>query len=222
MIVLGIETSSRWSGVALAGPDGPIGSMHLAEGGRTEHIHLLMVRLVEAAGFGPKGIDGVAVSLGPGSFTGLRIGLGAAKGLALGRGIPIVGLPLAPILAGAAAPWEGRTAVWIDAGRGEVWGALFRAGEEVSPGRTGPPEGHLRAFGEGEVSFVGSGAKRYRLLVEKRLGARARFADGGTSTSVAIGVALAGRRRLSIGGGDRPDDLEPLYLRDAVARRPGA
>lgn len=221
MIVLGIETSSRWSGVALAGPDGLLGAFHLQEGGRTEHLHLLTVRLFEAAGLAPGSIGGVAVSLGPGSFTGLRIGLGAAKGLALAGGCRVVGIPLPPVLAEAALPWRGETAVWIDAGRGEVHGTLFRNGVEIEAGRTGRPESLLGREGEGEVLFVGGGAVRYRGAIEERLGPRALFLGGRRNYPDAARIALRGYGRLAEEGeGDDVDRLEPLYLRGADAARP--
>ena len=218
MIVLGIETSSRWSGVALSGEDGPLGEFHLHEGGRTEHIHLLMVRLLEAAGLTPRSIGGVAVSLGPGSFTGLRIGLGAAKGISLATGNPVVGVPLVPLLAEAVLPWEGETAVWIDAGRGEVFGALYRRGEEVEAGRTAPPEDHLRRLAAGETVFVGTGALRYREKVEGALGGRARYLERRRSLPDASRVARWGRELLLSGAADGIDDLEPLYIREVDAR----
>jgi len=221
MIVLGIDTSSRWSGVALAGEEGLIGEFHLSEGGRTEHLHLLTVRLFEAAGMAPGSMGGIAVSLGPGSFTGLRIGLGAAKGLALASGCPVVGLPIAPVLASSAGPWEGETAVWIDAGRGEVYGALYRRGEETAPGETSKPERQIERIGNGEVFFLGSGADRYRGRIEESLGGRARFAPWENVVPGASLVALHGFRRLAAGESDRIDDLEPLYLRDADARPGG-
>ncbi len=218
MIVLGIETSSRWSGVALTAEKGPLGEFHLQEGGRTEHLHLLMVRLVEAAGLTPLSIGGVAVSLGPGSFTGLRIGIGAAKGISLATGCPVVGVPLVPLLAEAVIPWEGETAVWIDAGRGEVFGALYRMGEEASAGRTAPPEEHLRRLGRGETLFVGTGALRYRDLVEQEMGGRARFLERRRSFPDASRVARWGRELLLSGAADGIDNLEPLYLREVDAR----
>ncbi|MFH1679731.1 MAG: tRNA (adenosine(37)-N6)-threonylcarbamoyltransferase complex dimerization subunit type 1 TsaB [Candidatus Eisenbacteria bacterium] len=218
MIVLGIETSSRWAGVALAGPEGPIGEFHLWEGGRTEHIHLLTVRLLDAAGIDPAAVGGVAVSLGPGSFTGLRIGLGEAKGLSLATGCRVVGVTLPPLLAEGALPWEGEIAVWVDAGRGEVHGTVFLEGAELEAGRTARPEEELERVGTGEVLFVGTGALRYRSLIGERLGARARFLEGRRNFPDAGSVAARGSARLLSGESDPIDDLEPLYLRGAEAR----
>jgi tRNA threonylcarbamoyladenosine biosynthesis protein TsaB len=219
MIVLGIETSSRWSGVALAGPEGPIGASHLWEGGRTEHLHLLIVRLVEAAGLTPASIGGVACSLGPGSFTGLRIGLAAAKGIALAAGSPVVGVPLPPLQAESAGPWDGETAVWIDAGRGEVHATSFAGGKEILPGWTGSPEAELERIGSGEVLFTGTGAVRYRRFLEERLGSRARVLDDRRCLPDATLLALRGWMRLCAGERDEIDALEPLYLRGAEARQ---
>ncbi len=222
MIVLGIETSARWSGVALAGEEGVIGAFELQHGGRTEHLHRLMTALFADAGVVHANIAGVAVSTGPGSFTGLRIGLGAAKGFCLASGAPIVGVPLLPLLVARAGPWNGTVAAWIDAGRGEVYGAFHHgaAAGRPSPG-TAPFERFLEEAANGdEVLFVGSGAVRYREEIENRLGDAALFLDGCGNEPSAADVALAGRHRLLSGEQDDLDDLEPIYLRHADAKLP--
>jgi tRNA threonylcarbamoyladenosine biosynthesis protein TsaB len=222
MIVLGIETSSRWSGAALVGPKGSIGAFHLREGGRTEHLHVLMIRLLDAAGIAVDAIGGLAVSLGPGSFTGLRIGIGAAKGFSLATGRPVVGVRLTRALAEAAEPWDGETAVWVDAGRGEVYGALFRSGEETGPGETSAPAAQIARLSDGPVCFVGTGALRHRSFVEERLGSRARFLEEARSYPDARRIAELGAVRLLAGESDPIDSLEPLYVRGADARLGGA
>ncbi len=223
MIVLGIETSAKWAGAALAGESGLLGVIERLDGGRTEQLQAILEDLFSGAGIAPADLDGVAVSLGPGSFTGLRIGLGAAKGVSLARGCPLVGVRLLPILARNVEPWEGLVSPWIDVGRGEVFGGAFRSGQEVAPAETRSPADHLRSIGEegDPVLFVGSGSAKYRTLIEEIIGSRARFAEETRSLPSAGQIALTGRNRILSGLTDSLDDLEPLYARLADAKLPG-
>ncbi len=221
MIVLGIETSARWGGAALADESGLLGQFELRHGGRTEHLHSILKRLVAEAGLGQDDIGAVAVSVGPGSFTGLRIGLCAAKGFCLASDCPIVAVPLVPLLVARAAPWSGAVAAWIDAGRGEVYGALFEPDAAATVSRTLPLSDHLASVGEtADLLFVGSGAVRYRDEITQRFAGRAVFLEGGRNEPSAGDVALCGLAKLRNGGGDSIDDLEPIYLREADAKLP--
>lgn len=221
MIVLGIETASRWGGAALAGEEGLIGCFEVEHGGRTEHFHSIVSRLCRETGVGRRSIGGVAVSTGPGSFTGLRIGLGAAKGIALAGGAPIVGVPLLPLLFERAALWSGGVAAWIDAGRREVYGTCRDGqGDEEAPS-TLPVAEQLARVGRGEVLFIGSGARRYEETIVAALGERAVIAPAHRCEPSAAEVALRGYDLLRRGSGDPLDDLEPIYLRGADAKLPG-
>src|SRR5262245_52075822 len=79
-----------------------------------------------AAGVGLRQLDLLAVSIGPGSFTGLRIGLSVAKGLALATGLPVVGVPTLEAYALHVGPRPGLICPVLDARKGEVYGAVFR------------------------------------------------------------------------------------------------
>jgi hypothetical protein len=99
-----------------------------------------------------------------------------------------------------------------------VHGTVFRGGTETGAGRTASPETEIERLGGEEVLFVGTGALRYRPLVEDRLGPRARFLEGRRNFPDAGRVAARGAERLRIGASDPIDDLVPLYLRGAEAR----
>jgi tRNA threonylcarbamoyladenosine biosynthesis protein TsaB len=169
---------------------------------------------------------GIAVSLGPGSFTGLRIGLAMAKGLARGWGASIAGVPTLEALATMAWPSPYRICPLLDARKGEVYGAVYRGDQACGPVAEGPflaaaPQDFLKAVAAPAL-FLGSGAALYRDLIVDVLGSRAHFLVPNPLSARASMVAVLGARRLGIHGPDRIEDLEPLYLRPSEAElRPG-
>lgn len=130
MIVLGIETAGPHGSVALLEPDAPGGAkvtqtVLTATRQLGAELAPTIQRMLRAAGLGPKRPpDLVAVDVGPGSYTGLRIGLAAAKGLAFAWGRPLLGIPAVDALE-AQAPQKGRVVVAMDASRGQVYAASF-------------------------------------------------------------------------------------------------
>jgi tRNA threonylcarbamoyladenosine biosynthesis protein TsaB len=148
--------------------------------------------LLAAAGLDPRELDGVVVGTGPGSFTGIRIGLATARGLALGLELPVAGVS-------TLRAYEGGSPV-IDARRGEV----FAEGPTV-----GPP-GALDVAGE---RLVGDGAVRYRALFEER---GAEVPPDGDRAHLPSATLLAARA----GAFGPADGLAPLYVRAPDARPP--
>lgn len=134
MIVLGIETATAACGVALVGADGLLGTIQIAA--RLVHSERL-VPMIDAlfaeSGVRRTDLQGVAVSQGPGSFTGLRIGVTTAKAIALALGLPVVGVPTLAALAANAGPAAGLVWPAIVAKRDEVYGAVYAGGEEPRP-----------------------------------------------------------------------------------------
>src|SRR5688572_26806657 len=127
MRVLAVDTSTMAGGVALLEDDRVVGESLLDV--RTTHSERLMLAIDRAltdAGWRPASVDGLAVAIGPGSFTGLRIGLAAVKGLALALACPIAGVPTLDAMA-AGLPWASRPVCPIlDARRDEVYASLYR------------------------------------------------------------------------------------------------
>ncbi len=166
------------------------------------------------------------MSLGPGSFTGLRVGLSFAKGIALANGARMVGVPTLEALAHEAPARFAFVAVVCDARRGETYAAAFRRGarslERVAPDVALSPE-HAAAWVaarlEGESAIlVGDAPERYPesfAALRRRL-AIATFEEIHPSGSM---VALLGERRLRRGESDRLEALVPLYVRASAAER---
>lgn len=138
MIVLGLETSSRICSVGLAGDRGPSDVLSLDAGSvHSEKLLTLIGTLLTTHSMSLKSIDAIAVSSGPGSFTGLRIGFSAAKGLCRSMGKPLV-----VVSTFEAVVWSvlrtrtlsGNIIVALDAKKGDFYVGTFRqAGREVNP-----------------------------------------------------------------------------------------
>lgn len=127
MRVLAVDTSTMAGGVALLDDTRVVGESLLDV--RTTHSERLMLavdRVLADAGWGARDLDGLAVAVGPGSFTGLRIGLAAVKGLALAIDRPIAAVPTLDAMA-AGLPWASRPVCPVlDARKGEVYACLYR------------------------------------------------------------------------------------------------
>jgi tRNA threonylcarbamoyladenosine biosynthesis protein TsaB len=224
--ILGIETATFCGGVALLSDDRLIGSLTLNS--RETHSGRLLAaieRLQAEAAIGLDRLDAIAVSIGPGSFTGVRIGLSSAKGLAAAHGLPLVGVSTLEALAVRVGRDARLVCPVIDARRKEVFAAAWRwaEGDEVpdpviAPGVM-PIERFLEGLG-GACLFAGDGALHYRDRIEAALGDRAAFAPPHRMLPSAEEVAWLGLRRFARGESDDPATLEPVYIRPSDARLP--
>lgn len=126
MIVLGIETATSIASVGITDADQVVTVQSSPKGGSHARTLLPLIETALAdAGLGLSDLGLIAVSIGPGSFTGLRIGLSVAKGLALATGLPVVPVPTLEAYAYGALPREGLVCPVLDARKGEVYGAVF-------------------------------------------------------------------------------------------------
>jgi len=171
MIVVALDTASpaTVAGVLLA--DGRVVEARddPPAGSRGEHAARLLPLIEQArvqAGIEWSDVDRIAVGVGPGGFTGLRIGIATARALAQGHGLPLVGVGS---LAALAAAGEGTVAAVLDARRGEVFAGVWRAGSELMAPAALAPEAlaeRLAAL-EAPVQAVGDGAVRFRAELER-------------------------------------------------------
>jgi len=217
MIVLGIDTATPGLGVALAGPDGLIAETTVQVGLRHSQGLLPTVDwMLRTAGLGVGDLGAVAVTIGPGSFTAVRIGLNTAKGICMGRGIPLVGISTLAAAAGRfpCAPWP--VVPWLDAKKREVYAGCYdTAGRRpiaIEPDAVVAPEEWLAAH-PGPALFLGDGAAIYRELIIGRVGERAHFAPEWTPMASSAIVAIWGRERALAGDVLDPDSAAPAYLR---------
>ena len=167
MVALGIDTSTPAGSIGLAEGDSLQGEIRLAAGGQHQERLLRGVdALLDLLGMPVESVGVIAVALGPGSFTGLRVGIATAKGLALARGIPAYGLST---LAAMALHFRKRglpIAPVIDAGRREVYAALFRVEDgtlrTIREEKAEPPEEFFASLPPEPILLCGDGVRRYR------------------------------------------------------------
>jgi tRNA threonylcarbamoyladenosine biosynthesis protein TsaB len=233
-VILGIDTATVTASAALVedgrlvleelrfAPD-PGGSV--GRGNHAETLLPLIEALLRKAGVSLPAVAALAVSLGPGSFTGLRIGLSTVKGLAFGWEIPVVGVPTLPAVASRVTDWEGLICPLLDARKKEVYAALFRRRgavlERVSEDFASSPSTVIEKVavlnGNEPCLFIGDGIKSYGELIAKALGGRSRLTLGEGYPSVASAVARLAEPRLTKGDYDPIGALVPLYLRPSEA-----
>jgi tRNA threonylcarbamoyladenosine biosynthesis protein TsaB len=193
-----------------------------------EHCERLLVGLdgvLADLGLRSADLGGIAVTVGPGSFTGLRIGVAAAQGLALAQGLPIVGISSLEALAHGAAGWWGPLVPCLDARRGEVYFCACHAGADgielltadaVLPARDVAPSLPF-ALADGErVLVIGDAAESLASALEGA-GITTRHAADLDRYPRAAHVAILGSRRLAAGQGVGPEEIEPIYLRRSDA-----
>ena len=218
MLILGIETATARVGCAIGGHEGVLALFEVTRGRR--HAEVLAPAIeaaLERAAIGINEIGCVAVDVGPGLFTGLRVGIATAKSLAHALRVPVIGIPSLDLLAFPLRHSRRGIVAVIDARRGEVYSARYRAVPggvqrlvEPSVGSADDVAADLDASGD-EVLLVGDGALRYREVLGKVK--RAELADPWLAyPSAAPLVQLAHARAL------REEwvnhwELEPLYLR---------
>jgi tRNA threonylcarbamoyladenosine biosynthesis protein TsaB len=220
---LAIDTATAIASVA-AGEPPDARSSTLLEGPRTHASGIveLIDRTLRAGGTALADLAGVVVADGPGSFTGLRIGWAAAKGLAQEREIPIVAIPALAAAAASAAAVLGAVpiAACFDALRGQVFGAVYvlrldRLEVVVAPG-IWTPEDLIAASPERPRAAVGDGAMRYAAALEQWTGARPLDVRALRPTAASL-LALVPRagvaRRI-----EDPATAEPDYGRPAEAQ----
>ncbi|MBQ4641881.1 MAG: tRNA (adenosine(37)-N6)-threonylcarbamoyltransferase complex dimerization subunit type 1 TsaB [Oscillospiraceae bacterium] len=128
MLILAFETSAKAASVALTENGKLLGESYQNTG--LTHSQTLMVMaedLLRTCGKTPRQVDAVAVAAGPGSFTGVRIGVAAAKGFAWGRQIPCYGVSTLEAMAAGLGVWDGYVVPTMDARRNQTYAAIFRA-----------------------------------------------------------------------------------------------
>jgi tRNA threonylcarbamoyladenosine biosynthesis protein TsaB len=174
--------------------------------------------LLEGLGLAPGDVDGYAVAAGPGSFTGLRVGIGTVQGLALAADRPCAAVSALDALAALAAGTSDCVVAVMEAHRGEVFGGVYDAsGHPRGEPQAMPLAGLLEQVPEA-AAFIGDGVERYRAAI---LAARPRAVFPDRSLFLAATIARLGEAILSEGRGVAASELRPLYLREASIRKPG-
>ena len=225
MILLALETATSTCGAAVLDDDTVVAEAHLHRPRvHAERLTPLVEDLLGHAGVATEALDAVAASMGPGSYTGLRIGVSTAKGWALAADAAFVGVPTleayAAQLRPVAAPGDVVCAL-LDARRDEVYAGAYRRttdGMDQHASTTALPVDDLPGWVgtvDGRLWLVGDGAPKSQAAL------------GGTSASIVLPadktppsagwVARCGRQRLEAHGPDDVATVEPLYVKDVHA-----
>lgn len=228
MLVLALDTTTRWGSHALV-RDGLVVVEGVGDASRAhaERLPAEVLALVSDQGLGLGDIDLFAVASGPGSFTGLRIGIASMQGLAFAVDRPIVGVSALDALARSALPHllanSDHVGVWMDGQRGEVFAASYVVHRGVDGVVTVEPAGEAVVGMPADIAlqwaergvcgavFVGDGAVRYRDTINGAEGLAALVVD--PVPSIAPDVAALAAERFAGGGTFHPHAIVPVYVR---------
>jgi tRNA threonylcarbamoyladenosine biosynthesis protein TsaB len=219
MRLLALDTTARAGSVALA-IDGHIVEARRGDSSRThgERLPGEILDLLSRHALQPAGIDVYAVAAGPGSFTGLRVGIACIQGFALANARPVVPVSAFEALEHIARNDAGDafTFAWIDAQRGEVFGALYRHGSMIDAPIVAPPESVIEAWWPrvltSPVLAIGDGAARYVDLLRTTVGDQLRTFDP-LDPVLAPAIAKIASARADAGQTIAPHAIVPIYVR---------
>ena len=223
MLILAFETSAKAASVALMEGTKLLGESYQNTG--LTHSQTLMVMaegVLKQCGKTAQDVQAVAVAEGPGSFTGVRIGVAAAKGFAWGKEIPCYGVSTLEAMAESLGVYEGYVCACMDARRSQVYNALFRAEKGTLTRLTedraialADLQAELEKL-EGSVFLVGDGAMvAYKALNPARLVMPAEH----RMHQRAAGVAIVAAAQIAAGVEADAQALQPNYLRLSQAER---
>jgi tRNA threonylcarbamoyladenosine biosynthesis protein TsaB len=222
MRILALETSTVAGSAAVADSKaGVVGEVTLnIKAVHSERLMPSVQWLLESCRMRPDEIDGFAVSIGPGSFTGLRIGLSTMKGLAFASGKPLVAVRTLDAFAMRFPYCDRLICPMLDARKNEVYAAIYRWEDGVcrklmDESAVSPLE-FLDNISE-PVLFAGDGAAVHELLIKRKVGETASFAPQYNMYPSAAAVAAVGLGRLINGESDDPVTLVPFYIRKSEA-----
>ena len=221
MKILAVDTATNSCSVA-ATDDGKLVAELTLNKDETHSKHLmeLIHSVLENAGFSVADLDGLAVTVGPGSFTGLRIGISTIKGLAHALGKPVVGVSTLKALARQCGQTPHLICPLLDARKGEVYAATYRFNEGQLIQKTGAraiiPEAVVADI-KSPCLFIGTGAQLYRKRIVAAAGNLAHFVAEDQNAIKASSVSLLSMPRFEDNDTDEIGDLVPHYIRKSDA-----
>ncbi len=222
MKILAIETSTMLGGAAVMDETGGL-IFEVRLNVRSAHSERLMTGIEQAlrqAGLNISEIDVFGVATGPGSFTGLRIGLSTIKGFAYATGKPVVSVPTLEAFAWNFPYSIHPVCTMLDARKKEVYAAVFRwrdtCFERVVAEMSVKPSDLVKTL-KGPVIFAGEGAHLYRQSIIEIAGKNALFADHQHMVPSPSNVASLGLKKALAGDFEEPTGLVPFYIRRSEA-----
>jgi len=218
VLILGIETATVQAGCAIGGHEGVLASAHSAKGKRhAENLTPAIAFICEQAQIELSEIGLVAVDIGPGLFTGLRVGVATAKAVAFALRVPMIGVSSLDLLAFPVRFTPRLIVAAIDARRNELYYALYRqvpgGVQRISEPTVGSADdlaSELLALSE-EVLLVGDGAHRYREAFDGLT--KVEIVDQGNSFPSAASLVQLAHAQALREDFQQIDSIQPMYLR---------
>jgi len=217
MYILGLETSTKTGSIAIVSEEGVLAQYSLnIEVTHSERLMSTVDRVFKDTKLTISEMSGFAVAIGPGSFTGLRIGLSTVKGLAFATGKPVAAVPTLQALAWNLPYSAFPVCPLLDARKNEVYAALYRyEGDvlvQVFPEAASTLAGLAEQISE-KVIFTGEGSRIYRTELRRIFNERALFAPSSAILPSAATVAELGLAMIASNRSVDPDSLVPMYIR---------
>ena len=219
MNLLAIETATECCSVALLFGERLFARSEIAPRRHAELLLPMCDEVLAEAGLERRDLDVIAVGRGPGAFTGVRLAISAAQGIALALDIPVVPVSSLAALAMQAPDNGAQVLSVIDARMGEIYAALYRhanGGVEQVGDEIVTSADALRLPAGAQLNIIGTGWSSYRESIEKLLSSPPRWSEGERYPQ-ATDVARLAAPIAAAGGGIAADDVLPVYLRDKVA-----
>lgn len=225
MLVLTVDSSSSTATCAIVSEDKILGEINLND--KKEHSVILMDlidSLLNRCNLSIDDIDAFAVSEGPGSFTGLRIGMATIKGLAFGLNKPCVSISTLDVLAYNLIHFNGLIAPIMDALRGNVYSNIYKNVNEnleaISEGACISIEELIETLKEKneDVIFLGDGLTKHKAILKEQL-PKAKFATLNSNYPKASSLGELALKKLATGEIEDLNNITPVYLRKTQAER---
>lgn len=226
MLIFGIDTCCMSATAALMSDEVMVAETVINH--HRTHSQMMMPQIEEMfrlSDTDPSNVDAFAAAVGPGSFTGVRIGVATAKAMAQAAGKPCVAVSTLEALAFGSAFFDGIISPILDARRGQVYNAIFKGGngilERICADRALTLDELIAELQEGakNVIFMGDGVLVYRDILRERLGNRAFFAPKITALNLSGAVAEIGLERFKNGEIIHYSKLVPEYVRLSQAEQ---
>ncbi len=223
MKVIGIDTSTSCGSIGFINEEGDILFEYQFKAQITHSERLLKAieYVLKETGFNLEELDGWSISLGPGSFTGLRIGISTVKGLAFATGKPVVGLSSLDILASQISPTPYLICPIIDARKGELYTSFYKYSDEnilerLTPYQALKPDELIKRIEEKTV-FIGDGLRIYGSFLKDGLKSLALFAPFTLNNPLGTMVAKLGCEQIRNGKLLGLENFTPIYVRPSEA-----
>lgn len=224
MKILSIDSSTPVAGIAVSDGYKLLGEIMInTKNTHSEKLMPMVDQLLKDLGLTFKDLDAIAACQGPGSFTGLRIGMATAKGLAQGGGLKLIAIPTLDMLANNLVHYPGIICPIMNAQKKQVYTAIYRSGKEglerlsdyqaIAAQQLAEQLVHL----DEDVWFVGDDTETFREVFTKELGDRCHFADGHQLLPRAGSLAMLAAKKAENGVTDDLFETELIYIRKSEA-----